>query len=371
MRIIVITKRQYMSKDLIDDHYGRFYEIPLELSKLGHEVIGVSLSYRKKNEGILINNFESHNKIQWHSYNLRNCILPRIKKHQDQLQSIIESFKADIIWACSDSIHAIIGSKLSKTTGIPCVIDLYDNFESYGLSRIPGVIPLFKNAIKNVRAITCVSQTLVNYILTSYKPNGTVNVIENAIPSNLFKSMDKISCRQHLGLPVNARYIGTAGALNHERGIKLLFEGYEQLALKDKNLHLLIAGPIGKNVILPTGRRIHYLDNLPYDKVPYLINSLDLAVVCNRDTDFGRFCFPQKIYEFMACETPFIASSVDATQALLKKYPYCLYQADNLNDFISTATHQLKHPQQPEINIPTWRDQSIKLEYILNASLKK
>jgi len=360
-----------MSKDLIDDRYGRFYEIAKELSKLGHDVIGITLSYRKRDEGILIDHQEKHYRIQWHSYNLTTCFMPRITRHLHKLQSTIKSFNADIIWACSDSLHAIIGYNLSKKTGIPCIADLYDNFESYGLTRIPGILPLFKRAIKNTEAITCVSHSLAEYINNNYTPNGYVAVIENAIPSGMFRPMGEKYCREHLSLPVDARYIGTAGALNHERGIDILFKGYEQLSSKYKNLHLLIAGPIGRNVKLPTGERVHYLNNLSYDKIPYLINSLDLAVVCNRDTDFGKYCFPQKIYEFMACQTPFIASAVDATQALLIKYPYCLYQVDDLADFILMATHQLKYPQQPEISIPTWRDQAIKLESILNATIIK
>jgi len=370
MRIVVITKRQYMSKDLIDDRYGRFYEIPLELSKLGHEVIGVTLSYRKRDEGILIDNLEEHYKCQWYSYNLRNFILPRIKKHQDRLQAIVESFKADVIWSCSDTLHAIIGSKLSKKTGIPYVVDLYDNFESYGLSHIPGIQPLFKRAIKNANTTTCISQALARYVSINYKPKGTVSVLENAIPENLFHSMDKASCRQHLNLPVDALYMGTAGALNHERGIDILFKGYKQLSREFNNLHLLIAGPLGKNITLPDDPKIHYLDKLSYDKVPYLINSLDLAVVCNRNTSFGKFCFPQKIYEFIACHTPFIASAVGATDELLKEYPYCLYQADDLKSFISVATDQLKHPRQAEIDTPTWKDQALKLESALNISKK-
>ena len=37
MKILVLTKRQYMAKDLIDDHFGRFWELPFELAALGHE----------------------------------------------------------------------------------------------------------------------------------------------------------------------------------------------------------------------------------------------------------------------------------------------------------------------------------------------
>jgi hypothetical protein len=34
MKIFVLTKRQYMGKDLLDDRFGRFRELPLELAKL-------------------------------------------------------------------------------------------------------------------------------------------------------------------------------------------------------------------------------------------------------------------------------------------------------------------------------------------------
>ena len=50
MRILVLTKRQYMGKDLLDDRFGRFRELPLELARLGHQVHGLCLSYRARNE---------------------------------------------------------------------------------------------------------------------------------------------------------------------------------------------------------------------------------------------------------------------------------------------------------------------------------
>jgi glycosyltransferase involved in cell wall biosynthesis len=353
-----------MSKDLINDRYGRFYEIPLELSKLGHDVIGITLSYRKRDEGLQIDESSQHGSFQWYSYNLTNFILPNLIRYQNSVKSIIESFNADIIWACSDSIHAIIGQHLSKKTSVPYIVDLYDNFESYKLTHIPGILPLFKRATHHAAAVTCISQTLADYVINNYHPKGEIDVIENAVPQDLFKPMERDLSRQYLDLPVNAQFIGTAGALNNERGIDILFRGYEQLASMFNNLHLLIAGPIGKHVNMPKGEKVHYLNNLPYDKVPYLINALDLAVVCNRDSDFGRFCFPQKIYEFMACQTPFIAAAVGATEALLKNHPYCLYKADDLKDFIRIALQQLKQPKLTEQFIPTWKNQAEKLESI-------
>ena len=48
MKILVLTKRQYMGKDLLNDRFGRFRELPLELARLGHVIMGLATSYRQK-----------------------------------------------------------------------------------------------------------------------------------------------------------------------------------------------------------------------------------------------------------------------------------------------------------------------------------
>jgi len=48
MRILVLAKRQYMVKNVIDDRFGRFRELPIDLSRLVHERRGLCLNYREK-----------------------------------------------------------------------------------------------------------------------------------------------------------------------------------------------------------------------------------------------------------------------------------------------------------------------------------
>jgi hypothetical protein len=48
MHIVVLCKRQYTNRDVIDDRYGRLWEIPAELAKAGHCVTCVSISYATK-----------------------------------------------------------------------------------------------------------------------------------------------------------------------------------------------------------------------------------------------------------------------------------------------------------------------------------
>jgi hypothetical protein len=44
MHIVVLCKRQYTNRDVIDDRYGRLWEIPAELAKARHRVTCVSFN---------------------------------------------------------------------------------------------------------------------------------------------------------------------------------------------------------------------------------------------------------------------------------------------------------------------------------------
>ena len=63
-KILVLTKRQYTHKDLLDDRFGRLREIPLELARRGHRVTGLCLSYRSREE-----DWVSDGPVRWKSIN--------------------------------------------------------------------------------------------------------------------------------------------------------------------------------------------------------------------------------------------------------------------------------------------------------------
>src|SRR5688572_8998380 len=144
MKILVLTKRQYMGKDLVDDRFGRFRELPLELSRLGHEVQGLALSYRWRPEGAFVDGVGSSDAgVHWNSISLLNGYLPQLRKYTRRALKLSQAFRPDIVWACSDAYQAIFGRWLANRVRAHCIIDLYDNFEAFGASRLPGVLPLF------------------------------------------------------------------------------------------------------------------------------------------------------------------------------------------------------------------------------------
>lgn len=364
MRILVLTKRQYTNKDLIDDRYGRLYELPNELARLGHQVTGLCLSYRPRDQGHVLGPQVDKSLVDWYSVNAGKLILPGLKNYLKLLNSLCAEFKPDIILACSDALHVIHGYRTAKKYNIPCVADLYDNFESFALTRIPGILPLFKQAVRNVSGVICVSNGLKRFVEEQYHPGGVVQVVENGFPADLFHPMDRLQCRKELGLPINARLIGTAGALGTSRGIEVLFQAARELIGKDPDLHLVLAGALEPGTSLPKGLNIHYLGELDYPKVPILFNALDVGVICNQESSFGRYCFPQKAYEMLACGLPVVAADIGTMSELFAGLTGCVYTPGKYQSLIQTVRKQLACPTLHDIEIPSWVELTKNLEGI-------
>ncbi|HVO95448.1 MAG TPA: glycosyltransferase [Terriglobales bacterium] len=348
-----------MGKDLLDDHFGRFWELPLELTKRGHDVQGLALSYRGKQAGSFS---DLYGNLTWHSLNLLDRGLPAIHKYFRYAHRISTDSRPDIVWACSDAFHAILGRKVSEQVGAKCVIDLYDNFESYPATRVPGVLHLFRRVVKAADGITCVSSQLTNYVRDRYRSQAPTLLLENAVRADLFYPRDRAGSRRQLNLPQNARLIGTAGALHKSRAINTLYQAFEILVAEQKDLHLVLAGPRRQSDKIPRGERIHDLGNLPLEIVPHFLSALDVAVVSNRDSLFGRFNFPQKTREIMACRVPLVAAGVGTMNCLLSDHPELCFMPGNPQSLALAVGRQLANPIVLDLPVPAWTDMAKELE---------
>ena len=364
MRILILTKRQYTNLDLLNDRFGRLRELPLALARLGHYVAGICLSYHSREEG-MIEDADEKGKVIWHSMNFRRLLPVGRDSYWRKVRQIGREFKPDLIWACSDAIHAVIGARFARQLNTCLVVDLYDNFESFGLTRIPGIQPSFRRALRRADGITCVSNPLSHYVreTTSYK--GHVEVIENAVPKGLFRLMGKSVCRRKLRLPDDSYIIGTAGALSKSRGIETLFQAFEILAQERLDIHLALAGPLDKGLKLPAGDRVHYLGIMSPHHVPGFLCSLDINVICNKDSAFGKYCFPQKFYEAVACRIPVVAAATGVMRELLDDEPQCLFEPENVEDLAATLRSQLAHPTVLNWPVPTWNELGARLDSFL------
>ncbi|MBI4525734.1 MAG: glycosyltransferase [Deltaproteobacteria bacterium] len=352
-----------MAKDLLDDRFGRFRELPLELARLGHEVQGVCLSYRQRQEGAFLDKCgDVGASVSWHSLNLGRLAAPGLARYYGKIRRLATGFNPDVIWVCSDSFQVVFGVWLSTLLRTKCIADLYDHFEAFTATRLLGIFPLFKRAVKSAAGVTCFSQRLADRVTQNYLRQGPTTVIENGVRTDLFHPRDRIECRRSLGLPQNMKIIGTAGALYRNRDVDTLFHGFELLRSQDQKIHLAIAGPREHSVRIPQGANVHDLGILSWDQVPLFLNALDVAVSCYLDSELGYYSFPQKAYEIMACRTPLAAAAVGTMKDLLAQHPECSFEPKNPESLARAVRSQLTQPTKLELTIPTWADSAKKLE---------
>jgi Glycosyltransferase len=291
-----------------------------------------------------------------------NGYLLQLRKYSQLALKISQQFRPDLIWACSDAYHAIFGSWLASRVRAQCVIDLYDNFEAFPASRVPGVLPLFRRAIKAADGVTTFSRRLADHVARTYGRSNPISVIENGARPEIFYPRERTECRRHFGLPQDAKIIGTAGALDSSRGIEVLFEAFGQLSAESEDIHLALAGPRDQKQTIPAGPRIHDFSTLRHEEVSTFVNALDVAVVCYRHSAQGEYSFPQKAYEIIACQVPLVAAAVGSMNELLENYPDCLYEPQNSASLADTIRRQLQARRVIDMPTPSWADSAVRLE---------
>jgi glycosyltransferase involved in cell wall biosynthesis len=363
LRILVLTKRQYTNKDLLDDRFGRLREIPLALAKRGHVVQGLCLSYVNLEEG-----WVQDGPVWWKSVNATSLKFPGLLRFVRDASLLAQT--SDVIWACSDSFYGVIAYFLSRKTGVPVVFDLYDNFDYFLAAKLPIVKQLYRHAIRHCDAVTCVSRPLAGLIKGQGRSDG-LHVLENAVRDDIFKPIDQSSCRSKLNLPLGARIVGTAGALDESHGIRILFDAFGRISRKFPDLHLVLAGRRQPTLRIPSDSRVHYLGELPLETIPLFLNALDVATVCNLDNNFGRYCFPQKAREIMACNIPMIAANVGSMKFLLHKHPEWLYEPHDSEDLAHTLERRLTDKSTAYEGILSWDEISVLMGDILSEVVRQ
>lgn len=358
MNIIFVCKRYYTNKDVVKNEYGRLYEIPHQLTLLGHKIGVLCLDYFGYDP--VLGFTEQHGAGQMDWFVLRKRDFASLLTGQVLQQLQIR--QPDILIASSDIPCLYLGQHLAQKLGIPFVVDLYDNYESFGQARIPGFKRMLTKSLHAADAVLTISQALKKLIQTRYQPAGKLLVLENGTNHALFFRAQQAQARQQLGLPATATLLGTAGALTTMKGLDTVFTAWPALAQQRPDLHLVLAGRQSKDLPLPQGDRVIYLGELAEEQVAQLFRALDVGIIPAQDSAFGRYCFPQKLHEMLACSLPVVGAKVGAIAAVLSSWPAVLYTAGDTQDLQRAVLYQLTHKEHTSLRAQAWQELVAQLE---------
>ncbi len=354
MRVLWLCKTRYMNHDVIDDRYARLFELPYLMGQ-DLDVSAFCLDYRLGKPALISDDL----KLKWRRFSIPRTLFVG---WFFAVLAFARSIRPQSVVASSDCLNVILGALLARLFGATFFADLYDDYSTFGLARIPGMRWLYFRALAQAEGICAVSHTLGRDLEQQYlgKP---VLVLESTIDAERFSPQDKANSRAVLGLDdlAHKKLVGVCGGLNAFHGADIVFGAFPGVLRRRDDVVFVVAGTLYEECPLPQLDNVRYLGMLPHNQMAYFFSALDVAVVALSNTRFGYYAFPQKAYEVLACKVPVAAADVGALSILFESLPTALYDPDSSASLVDTLNRQLDDPAVLQVEIPTWRQQAVKL----------
>lgn len=354
MRLLFLSKRHPQQRDLIERPYGRFHHIPAALAALGHEVQVLLCSHRR-----LPSTHTRFAGVDWLCEDVRSlgsAVLYR------RLIRYAHAFRPDWVIGMSDTYYGWLARRLASATNAPFAVDAYDNYEAYMPWNLP-LHALWRRSIHAADLVIAAGPQLAQRLQSHRRGGSPVEIIPMAADPE-FKPLDKQACRLALGLPANARFIGYVGSWARNRGTTMLIDAFRRARAAQPNLQLLLSGKPPREVLSEAG--VIGTGYVADAQLPALINALDVACVITADTSFGRYSYPAKLCEAMACGVPVVATATEPVRWMLGDRSNHLAPPGDAASFTERILDLLATPRAEYGPRLTWSDHARWLDYLLS-----
>jgi len=241
--------------------------------------------------------------------------------------------KVDIIYVREMAL-SLTPFVLSKLFQKPMITEINgDILTEYKRSGHPPLVLSIMRRVEMVtcrasQALVCVTDGLRSIFEHRYQLNRRkVVVIPNGTDPNRFYPLDQNDCRKRLGLDISAPVIGFVGTFVHHQGLNYLIQSSSIILANLPNAIFLLVGdgPARKAIegtIQTKGLRDHFIltGGVALEEVVFFINAMDVCVApFTRGRNERIGLSPLKIYDYLACGKPVVASDIKGVGDLLKE----------------------------------------------------
>lgn len=264
-----------------------------------------------------------------------------------ELRRIIEEFRPDVIdlweepWALVSAHACCLRNRLLPSAKI--VAETEQNI----CKKLPAPFQQFRSYV-NRNADFMIGRSreaLVVARQTGYRGPGST--VPNGVDAELFRPMNRVAARAAVlpSVPVGSGFVaGYVGRLVPEKGVLDLIES---LPLGPRNFHLLFvgSGPCREQLerraaALGRSAQVHFLDARALEKLPEVMNALDVLLLPSRTTARWKEQYGRVIIEAHACGTPVIGSNSGAIPDVVAEGGLIIPEGDPLA--LATAVRQLQ-----------------------------
>ena len=327
MKIFYLARINIATEDASTRHV---FEFCREFARMGHEVILFvpNLGGRRELEGVRFVHvpvFSRKSGVTFFSFYVslffilsRNCL----KSRPDILYTRLQSME----WI-STLLTCVFRFKYVVEVNGLAPVEMKINAVS---RRWIGFITFMERIIYKLADRVVVPSALIrDYLCRNYGvKEDSVLVVSNGANPEYSRPMDKIDCRNQLGLPPDGNYLIFVGSLKQWHGIDRLVPLMPALVKDNPNLHLLIVGDGEKREDLKRriddlqlSRNITLAGRVPFEQVPIYINAGDICLAPYFEEGLNETGIsPLKIFEYMACGRPIITNPVGGLDALFREH---------------------------------------------------
>ena len=247
------------------------------------------------------------------------------------------------------------------------------------LSKIETINYRFSNKI------VAVSSELKNVLVKHYSiKEKKIIVVENGANEQIFRPIDRNEAMRILNFNYNNFYIGFVGSFSEWHGLEILISAAPKITERFSNVKfILIGGGRLKKKIVKTVEQMNlsnffvFLDYINHDDLYKYMNLFDVGVILKSKHIPGS---PLKLYEYMACGAPILATDSLDFEIIKKSHSGILVNPENSDEITQGLIHLLKDKELRErmgkngrnyiIKNRTWKMVSKELEDIMYEIVK-
>ena len=359
-------------------------EIARNLSKLGHEV-HVMTYVGTKLEGTVAHPMKAKEEYKI-SFVFKIMHLINILK-------VIHAHNFDILYTRNVSF-GLLGFFVKKMiTKSKLVLELNGLFlEDWKFEKkVYGERSLFKSmkmvimdheeifAAKKADAVIPVTEGIKDILIKRGVDEHKITAIPNGANADLFRPINnpvatnELRCKHNVD--ENAPIVMFVGSLVPYQGVEYLIQSAPLILKKVANTMFLIIGDGRvKNELMNLVKKIGLSDKfvfireVPYEEVPLYINMADVCMVPKKPLGYGYS--PLKLYEYMACGKPVIASDIEGFE-ILEKYNAGIILNPEDPEELSNAIIKLLQNKQLREQMGTNGRELVVGEYSWESAAKK
>ncbi len=224
-----------------------------------------------------------------------------------------------------ESLHPLL---LARIFGARCICEVNgEPVPPWGAGGWRGRLThaLASFALRRCDRVVVLTEGLGHLVQARYGvPGNHVVLLPSGTDVSLFHPMENNRCVQEAGLDPACEYIGFVGSFYQYQGLATLLEAFDRLHAKRLSVRLLLVGDGEEATALreQAAQRglspwITWTGRIPYARVPLLIGAMDVCVApfCG---DRGETS-PVKIFDYLACGKPVVASAIPSVTALFSQ----------------------------------------------------